>query len=166
MVEEELLQRLAHVFDAESRQVFVSVFADLSDPMYRTRLDRRAREIEAAIEPEAKPLFKKAWDAAQSALEEEAGKDGTRGVAVFAAPEHDLLEALGLTERVATRLVLDSSPYIRPLARFLDEHEPFVLVLLDGQDAAVYVVEAATPKLESSPDTQPMSRHRKGGMSQ
>src|ERR1041385_3414865 len=166
MVDEDALRRLSETYDGQSRPVFLSLFADLSDPQHVTRLERRAREIKNAIDPDLQPGFERAWDQAKAALEEQAGKDGTRGVAVFAAPEHEFLEALGLAAPLGTQLVLDSSPYVRPLARFLDEHEPFALILLDSEDAAVFLVEAGKPELHSSPDTSPMPRHKKGGMSQ
>ena len=166
MVDEAILRRLSEAYDEDSRPVFLSLFADLSDPIVETTLERRAKEIEAALEPDQQQRFRRAWDEAKTALETRETSEATRGVAIFCAPEHELLEALDLAEPIPTKMVLDSSPYVRPLVQFADEHESFVLVLLDQQDAAVYLVEGARPALETASDTQPMGRHKKGGMSQ
>lgn len=166
MVDETLLRRLSEAYDEESRAVFLSLFVDLSDPILETKLERRAKEIDAALEPEQQGFFRRAWEEAKTAFETREKAGSSRGVAIFCAPEHELLVTLDLAEPIKTKMVLDSSPYVRPLVQFADEHESFLLVLLDQQDAAVYVVEAARPALKTESDTQPMAGHKKGGMSQ
>lgn len=157
------LRSLCERYDPDSRPTYLSLFADLSDPRHADLLERRRKELEAAA-PEGVDV-PALWSAAQAAYQEEKARDGTRGVAVFAGPE-GWVEAHGLHEPIPTRLVLDSSPYVRSLARYADDHEPFALVLLDSEQAAVLSVLGSRGEVKAEAATSLIGRHRRGGMSQ
>ena len=160
------LRGLAERYDPDSRPVYLSLYADLSEPGHETELERRRRELEAALPHDLlREELGRLWDAAWDACRQAKAEDGSRGAAVFAGPD-GWLEAHALREPIRTRLVLDSSPYIRPLARFVDDHESFALVLLDSENAAVFTVAAGAPSLEGEHATSLIGRHRRGGMSQ
>ena len=57
--------------------------------------------------------------------------------------EDDFCQVRGLGARVPTKLVLDASPYVLPLAKFNDDYESFILVLIDGQRSEIHVIENA-----------------------
>lgn len=166
LVDDTTLRELCERYDDESRPVYLSLFADLSDPHHRLALERRAREVENALDGDLKDHFTRAWAEAKEALEEQSAKDGSRGVAVFCAPDHEFLQALELGAPIPTGLVLDSSPYVRPLAKFAHDYEPFLLVLLDSEDAAIFVSAAGRAQLEAEHEHKSLGRHRSGGMSQ
>lgn len=160
------LRALCERYDADSRPTYLSLYADLSTGDHEAELTRRRKEIEATLDQEAlEGELGKLWDAAWDACGRAAAEDGSRGVAVFAGPD-GWVEAHGLREPIRTRLVLDSSPYVRPLARFADDHESFALVLLDSEQAALFTVAAGKPDLEAEEETSLIGRHRRGGMSQ
>lgn len=157
------LRALCERYDADSRPAYLSLFADLSDPRHADVLGRRRKELEAAA-PDGIDVAA-LWSAAEAAYQQEKAREGTRGVAVFAGPD-GWVEAHGLHEPVPTRLVLDSSPYVRPLARYADDHEPFALVLLDSEQAAVLTVLGSRGEVKAEAATSLIGRHRRGGMSQ
>jgi len=160
------LQALAKRYDATGRQVFVSLYADLLDDRHIDVLARRHREIRAAIS--GNPLrtaLDKAMERAMEAYATAKSQPKARGVAAFVGPD-GFTEGHGLQAKVETRLVVDSSPYIAPLARYADDNEAFVLVLMDSERAAIFVVWAGRDELRHELETSLIGRHRHGGMSQ
>jgi peptide chain release factor subunit 1 len=157
------LRALAARYDPGSQPAYLSLYADLSDPRHLDALQRRRRELEAAA-PEGVDVAA-LWAAAEAGYAAAKAQAGTRGVAAFAGPD-GWAEAHGLHEPLATRLVLDSSPYLKPLARYADDHEPFALVLLDSERAAILSVLGGRADLKGEAETSLIGRHRSGGMSQ
>ncbi|HUR25446.1 MAG TPA: Vms1/Ankzf1 family peptidyl-tRNA hydrolase [Candidatus Thermoplasmatota archaeon] len=157
------LRPLCERYDPESRPSYLTLYADLSEDRHLDSLERRRKELESAA-PEGTDVAA-LWTAAEAAYQAEKAKDGTRGVAVFAGPD-GWVEAHGLHEPIPTRLVLDSSPYVGPLAGYADDHEPFALVLLDSEQAAILSVLGGKGELKDEAGTSLIGRHRRGGMSQ
>lgn len=163
------LEDLVKRFDAHSRPTYLTLYADLSDPRHSDELERRRKELAAATQanapPQADGALDELWGRAHAAYTAEKAKDGTRGIAVFIGPG-GFVESHGLHEPITTRLVLDSSPYVRPLARFADDHDSFALVLLDSEHAALLSVTAGKADVKSESSTSLIGRHKRGGMSQ
>lgn len=159
------LRALCDRYDPESRPTYLSLYADLADSRHQDLLERRLRELQGAAGQAGSETVADLWERARAAFEAEKAKDGTRGVAVFAGPD-GWVEAHGLHEPIPTRLVLDSSPYVGPLAHFADDHEPFALVLLDSEQAAIVEVLGGRGELKGEAETSLIGRHRSGGMSQ
>jgi peptide chain release factor subunit 1 len=159
------LARLATLHDPESRDTFLTLYADFSDPRHEDALERRAKAVRAALPEGERKAFGGAWEQARRLLGPLRGR-GARGAAVFVAPLHGLEEAHPLAQPIPTAMVVDSGPYLRPLARFLDEHEAFLLVVVDSESAAVYSVVGGKADLEHRRRLDLIGRHKKGGMSQ
>ncbi|HLF16495.1 MAG TPA: Vms1/Ankzf1 family peptidyl-tRNA hydrolase [Candidatus Thermoplasmatota archaeon] len=160
------LRSLAERFDPQSRQVYVSLYADLMDDRHVDVLERRHREIRAALTgTDARAVLDQAMESAMAAYAKAKAVPRARAVAVFTGPE-GFIEGHGLQSKMATRLVYDSSPYVAPLARYADDNESFVLVLLDSERAAIFVVWAGRDELRHELETSLIGRHRHGGMSQ
>jgi peptide chain release factor subunit 1 len=157
------LRPLCERYDPESRPTYLTLYADLSEERHLDSLEKRRRELESAA-PEGIDVAA-LWTAVEGAYKSEKAKDGTRGVAVFAGPD-GWVEAYGLHEPIPTRLVLDTSPYVGPLANYADDHEPFALVLLDSEQAAILEVWGGKGELKDEAGTSLIGRHRSGGMSQ
>ncbi|HET6398976.1 MAG TPA: Vms1/Ankzf1 family peptidyl-tRNA hydrolase [Candidatus Thermoplasmatota archaeon] len=160
------LRSLADRYDAGSRQVYLSVYADLLDEKHPEAMAKRHREIRCALGTSSQ---KKALDTVMARALEALGaarsEPRTRAVAVFAGPD-GYVEAHALQARMATRVVYDSSPYIAPLARYADDNESSVLVLMDSERAAIFVVWAGRDALRHELETTLIGRHKHGGMSQ
>ena len=152
------LRALAEARDLDGRDVYLSLFGD-GELGSRTLLARRD-----AIEAAAGSID--AWDDAQERLEQKLADDGARGAAVFWHIEDGEVAACSLAAPIEAQAVLDSSPYVRPLARFADEHAPFLLVFLDGARATIHLVEDAEAERLATEGTDLAGRHKKGGWSQ
>lgn len=159
------LEALARWVDEDNQATFISLYADLTDPKHRTLLERRRDEVTAVLAEDRLEAFEAAVDAALEELGPAKGQQA-RGVAVFGSPETDRWTSFRLAEPVTTRLVWDTSPYVRPLARFVDDYESIAIVLLDGDRATIHHVEAADPRQVFSDRANLASRHKKGGWSQ
>jgi len=161
-------EALVAAYDPESRDTFVSLYLDLTDDRRDAAVERRAREVRAALaEGEGDvEAFDRALAEAARLAKKTASAAGARGVAAFASPAHGFGRAFALAAPVENRVVLDSSPYVRPLARHVDEHEAFVLVLIDGEHGVVYLVDEGIPDLAGRSRMSLIGRHKKGGMSQ
>ena len=157
------LRSLCDRYDADSRPTFLTLYADLSDERHLDALEKRRTELESAA-PDGVDVAA-LWAAVEAAYRTEKGKEGTRGVAVFAGPD-GWVESHGLHEPLPTRLVLDTSPYVSPLAGYADDHEAFALVLLDSEQAAILSVLGGKGELLDEAGTSLIGRHRRGGMSQ
>jgi peptide chain release factor subunit 1 len=157
------LRALCDRYDPESRPSYLTLYADLSDERHSDLLEKRRRELSSAA-PDGVDVDR-LWSTVEAAYRAEKDKPGTRGVAVFAGPD-GWIEAHGLHEPIATRLVLDTSPYVSPLAGYADDHEPFALVLLDSEQAAILEVLGGRGELKGEAGTSLIGRHRRGGMSQ
>jgi peptide chain release factor subunit 1 len=160
------LRALAQRYEPEGRQVHVSLYADLLDGRHGDAIACRHREIRAALSGNAaRAALDETMGRAMAAYEAAKALPRTRAVAVFAGPG-GFVEGHGLQSTLATRLVCDSSPYVAPLARYADDNESFVLVLMDSERAAVFVVWAGRDELRHELETSLIGRHRHGGMSQ
>lgn len=163
---EEHLRALADTYDEQSRDTYLSLYADLRHRDYKDALETRAEAIRDALDDdEARETFDAAFQRALGQLPELKGK-GAEGAAVFVSETHGFLQTHPLPEPLPPRLVLDSSPYLRPLARYLHDHQDHLLVLLDGQHATIHHVQAGAPTEVGRSDVDPIGRHKKGGMSQ
>jgi len=161
----ELLRMLSEISDANNEDSFLSVYVDSGDSMHQKVLERRMKAITSALKDsttsqKVNSLFENAM---QLIFQLEGGY---RSVAVFLDLNDRIQVVKGLGSRIESAVVLDASPYILPLARFADEHETFILLLLDGQRASIHLIEDAFAETKSEHEHSAIGRHRKGGWSQ
>ena len=120
------IRELAQIFDADNRDVYLSLYVDLSDKEHDKNIKRRMRAISAALTGrDDKQNLEKAVEKALAAIASLESKG--RAAAVFIHLEDDFLRCASLAATIDTMMVLDASPYILPLARFEDEYEQFLL---------------------------------------
>jgi peptide chain release factor subunit 1 len=86
--------------------------------------------------------------------------------AIFVCWALDFAEAHDLPTGVETRVRVDSSPYVRPLAELQDEHEDFAIVVTDNDRARVYLVQATDMTEEGRVRGDIKNSVKKGGWSQ
>jgi len=63
-------------------------------------------------------------------------------------------------------VVLDSSPFLLPLARLRDDYEDYGLLLLDSQEARLFTIRSRLLEETSQSSIDLMNKHKKGGWSQ
>jgi peptide chain release factor subunit 1 len=160
------IKALSQRYNADGHPAYLTLYADLSDPRYADILRKRQREIRAAMTTQdARQKVDAAMVVATDALDRAKAHAGVKAVVVFVGPEGSV-EEHALQAPIPTRLVLDASPYVAPLARYVDDNESFALVLLDSEHAAIFVIWAGKAELHRELATSLIGRHRHGGMSQ
>jgi peptide subunit release factor 1 (eRF1) len=89
-----------------------------------------------------------------------------RGVAVFSSEPNGLWWLVPVPLRIANRLEIGRRPFLRPLVRILDEHDQYVVVLLDKRRARLFVGQHGSifEVLDMFEDTPP--HQKQGGWSQ
>jgi hypothetical protein len=110
------------------------------------------------------------WDKDRAAilrfLEHGEFDPSTQGVAVFACAGEDFWEVIELGVPLETRLAIDRTPLLYPLARLDDEVERFALCIADSQTARVYVVALGRVEQEESVGGPTINYKMTGGLSQ
>ncbi|HEX9260088.1 MAG TPA: hypothetical protein VF855_11170 [Acidimicrobiales bacterium] len=69
------------------------------------------------------------------------GRAGVRGLAMFSCSAEGLWQIHELPVRVPSRMIVNRSPYVRPLEELLDEYQRFGVLLADRQRARMFVYE-------------------------
>jgi peptide chain release factor subunit 1 len=72
----------------------------------------------------------------------------------------------GTPDSGADLLIVDSSPYIRPLAELQDEYENFAVVIADNKYARIFMVTSSTRESEEKIHGDIKNHVKKGGWSQ
>ncbi|HIF46393.1 MAG TPA: hypothetical protein EYQ73_06360, partial [Candidatus Poseidoniales archaeon] len=161
----DLLKHLSSLYDRDNRDTYLSIFVDLQDQNHSKILSRRIKEIRSALsDKEIADSLDSMFVKGMESISNLEGK--FRSAAVFLQLNDENIHAVGLGARIKNSVILDASPYVLPLARFADEYEGFLLVLLDGQQSKIYHVEGAVEEMRHEHEHSAIGRHKKGGWSQ
>lgn len=167
------IRNLSEMFDEDSLNTFISVYLDGSDPDFVTR---RENTVIKLLNGEELRNFNKTIEMVKEFLDSGSGREKTP-IAIFASEKHDLFEVISLeasrrlnksfNKVVDNKLVVDSSPFIRYLAEYLDEYgEAYSLLLMSYEQAKVFSVSCGEVAKEKSISENILNRHKKGGWSQ
>jgi len=91
---------------------------------------------------------------------------GERSRVIFACGPLSFLHLYRLGLEVEPLVVLDTSPFLLPLARLRDDYEDYVLLLLDSQESRLFTIRSHILQEESHSSIDLMNKHKKGGWSQ
>lgn len=154
------IKELSQLYDKDSKDVFITIYLNpQSDEKF---LKKRMQSCQALLDKDEQENFKKTMEKVNEFLDETQESD----IALFASDKHDLFKATPLPITINNALVVDSSPYIRPLARILDEWESFSLVLLNSNQAKIFSIELGQAEQQKKLSSDIMNKHKKGGWSQ
>lgn len=144
-------------------RAFLSIY--LASPGDRGLLDTRFREIRAFLRGQPAELehFEENLKLAEPLLEESFAEISR---VIFVCWALDFTEAHDLPVAVESRVRVDSSPYIRPLAELEDEYQNFAVLVADNDRARVYLAEASEMSEEGRVRGDIKNRVKKGGWSQ
>jgi peptide chain release factor subunit 1 len=91
----------------------------------------------------------------------------TKGsLALFSCQALEFFRALPIPSLEQDLIWIDSSPYIRPLARFEEEYETAAVVVADNKKARIFLIAAASAGEEETIKGNIKNHVRKGGWSQ
>jgi peptide chain release factor subunit 1 len=140
----ETLHRITH-FDAHGLPV-VSLYVPVpADPGERARLRPRVASLLDRIRPvaedpalprEARLSVREDITRIETLLREERWLP--HGMALFTCSGAGLLEEIRLPRSVRDRVVVDATPYVRPLAVVLDEYHRILVAVIDEKSADLW----------------------------
>jgi len=154
------IKKLANVYDEESKDTFISVYVTKSEQ--KKFLKRRSSTCEVLLKRQERENFHKTIDKIQTFL----NQNQDPNIAIFASEKYNFFHAIPLPITINNILVVDSSPYIRPLARIADEWESFTLVLINSNQAKIFSVSLGVAEQTKKLSSDIMNKHKKGGWSQ
>lgn len=161
------IKRLSEIYDPENRDSFISLYLNM-ESWDNKFVERRKNACKSALK-ENKGLsenFEKTMQMIEDYLDKNSREKEQKGLAIFASNIHNYFRAYKLGIPVEDLLIVDTSPYIRPIARLIDEYETFGLVLLDSRRAKIYVVSSGKVGYRKKKAKDIINKHKKGGMSQ
>ncbi len=153
------IKDLVHIYDQESMDTFVSLYFDGRDTKF---IQHRKKAIQSVLEHTELRNFSRTMKKIMTYLR----KNKTADIAIFASDVHDFFEVVSLPVTVENTLIVDTSPYIRPLAEFADEWQAYALVLLNSNHAKIFTFSCGEIAEEEELSVDVMNKHKKGGMSQ
>ncbi len=156
---DEAIKELSSIYDKESMDTFVSLYFDGKDKKF---IYRREKAVMAILKGEELENFVKTMEKIKEFL----GKKHTGNVAIFASHKHDYFKVVDIPVKIKNLLVVDSSPYIRPLVELTDTWESFTLVLLNTNHAKIFSVSCGKIAEKKRLSAYIMNKHKKGGWSQ
>jgi peptide chain release factor subunit 1 len=156
----ELVRELSEIYDPKSNDSFVSLYyAKGYDDKF---INRRIRAIQSVLKGNELQNFNKTMNQIQTILK----RHSKENIAIFASHKHSFEKFVTLPMHIKNSLIVDSSPYLRPLARILDEWESFTLLLVSSNFAKIYSIYLGKVEDTKKLSKDIMNKHKKGGWSQ
>lgn len=156
----EFIRELSEIYDPESDDTYISLY--VSKGKDRKFLDRRINACRSILRKESLKNFNDSINSIEETLKKNIGEN----IAIFASNKHNFLKYISLSVQVDNSLIVDSSPYIRPLARIEDEWESFSLVMVSSNYAKIFTISLGRINDTKKLSADIMNKHKKGGMSQ
>lgn len=161
------LKELSLVYD--THDVFLTAYFPVTKrelDLFLPFFERRISAMEKALEPGTLlDNLRKTVSIVEPWLSRKPIK-GEQSRAIFASASKDFLDIYRLPLPVEKAVILDTSPFIKPLALLRDDHYNYGIVLLDSHRACLISVSTGTITEESCMSKDIMNKHKKGGQSQ
>lgn len=166
MLEEIDLRKLSEI--ADTKPSFISIYLSAKSEDYERFLKKRESECLGALknEKELKQIFSDNMEKIKEFLGTGKRNHNTKSFAIFSSSSTDFFESYELPMEIANQLIVDTSPYIRPLAMLKEEWESLAIVLLDHSNARMYLMSSAEISDTKNMHKDIMNKHKKGGFSQ
>ena len=161
------IKNLSEIYDLESQESFISLYMNMEKTNERF-VEKRKKACRSVLKENRELIenFDKTMQKIEKYLRTNDREHGQKGLVIFASNEHDLFKSYKLGMPVEDLMVVDASPYIRPIAKLIEDYETFGLVVLDNHRARIYVVSSGRIEDKDKIARDIMKKHKKGGMSQ
>ncbi len=156
------LKALADVQD--ERDTFLSVYIT-TNKKDRSFVNSRLKIMSKALPDDLREAFEKTLAMAEPALSAPPVKN-EKGKAIFASALASFLQVYRLGLEVEPLVVLDSSPFLLPLARLRNDYGDYGLLLVDSRAARLFLVRSNIIEEKGKASIDLMNKHKKGGWSQ
>jgi peptide chain release factor subunit 1 len=129
-------------------------------------VQRRSRGIRMIMSGELSEEFDRTLGSVTPYLDSDP-IDGERGRMIFASSKMGFVHVYRIpVAPYERRMVLDTSPYIMPLAKLRDDYMEYGMLIMDSQNARFLTISSDHCTIVSEEGIDLMNKHKKGGMSQ
>lgn len=162
------LRALSEIYD--EKDIYLSVYMKSSST---SELDSSRSFIASRFKAMEKSLpaddLRQPFRSTMSLVEEAMASlpwKGERSRVIFACGPLSFLHVYRLGLEVEPLVVLDTSPFLLPLARLRDDYEDYGILLLNSQEARLFTIRSRLLEEKSQSSIDLMNKHKKGGWSQ
>jgi peptide chain release factor subunit 1 len=157
------LRALAETKDEQD--AFISIYLSTITRDDNLLVQSKLKVMNSALPKDLQEAFLKTIQMIEPHLVAEVIK-GEKGRVIFASAARDFLQVFRLSVSLEPMVVLDSSPFLLPLARLKDDYQDYALLLLDSQEARLFVIRSDILEEKKKLSIDLMNKHKKGGWSQ
>lgn len=161
------IKGLSEIYD--ERDVYVSIYIPSSSREEVARnssyLSSRHKAIGKAIPDHLKEDFDRSWEMALE-YTDYAPVRNEKGRIIFASAPMSFIHVYRIGVEPERMAILDTSPFLLPLAKLHDDYMDYGILLMDSQQARFFMIESDRIDLIESSKIDLMNKHKKGGMSQ
>jgi len=155
------IRELSEIYDENSLDTYISIYLS-KNSLDNKFLEKREKACKSILKDEILKNFIETMEEIKDILK----KHKNENIAIFASNKNNFFKTISLPIKIKNSLIVDSSPYIRPLARVHDEWESFTLVLLSSNYAKIYSISFGKIDFAKNLSKDIMNKHKKGGCSQ
>jgi peptide chain release factor subunit 1 len=157
---DEIVKELSNIFDPGSKNTYVTLY--IRNKISNRFFEKRKEACKAALSGDEQKNFIKTIEKINEFLKKNVDFKGV----IFASNKYQYFKTIELPIEIKDSLIVDSSPYISPLTRILDEWESFTLILLNSNYAKIFSISLGKVDKEKNLSADIMNKHKKGGCSQ
>lgn len=161
------IRSLAEIYDEQD--IYLSVYLPVSgrenEHLNRIFVDSRVSAIKKALDPEIRSEFEKTFEMAESSIFDPP-ISGEKGKIIFASSKESFLHVYKMAVEPEQSFVLDTSPYLLPLARLRADYDDYGILLVDSKEARFTCIRSDIAEEKKHLSTDLMNKHKKGGWSQ
>jgi len=154
------IRELSDIFDKDSKDTFVSLY--MNKGFDKNFLKRRINACKSILKESEFNNFNETIKDMQKIIK----KNNDNNFALFSSHINNFNRYIPLDVKVENLLVVDSSPYIRPIVRILDEWESYTLVIINSNSAKIFSISMGSVDDIKKLSKDIMNKHKKGGWSQ
>jgi len=163
------IRSLSHMYDENNDETYISLYLDMKRGLNQKFLKRRTNACRGVLCDGDKKVLKN-FDATLSLIEPNLSKKsilkGHKGTVIFASAVNEFIKIYHLPAPVSNTFVVDTSPYIRPLARMKDDYIDFLLLIISSSSASLFEISSEHVSYKKRLSKNIMNKHKKGGWSQ
>jgi peptide chain release factor subunit 1 len=149
----------------DERDIFLSVYLTTINRDDSLIVQSRLKAMKRALPKDLQEGFEKTIEMIEPLLAASAAK-GEKGRVIFASAIRDFLQVFRVSVSLEPLVVLDSSPFLLPLARLKSDYQDYALLLIDSQEARLFLVRSDILEEKKKASIDLMNKHKKGGWSQ
>ncbi len=161
------LRALSEIYD--DRDIYLSVYMKSSSAAEldasRSFIASRLKAMDKSLPADLRQAFRSTISLVEESVASSSWK-GERSRVIFAGGTLSFLHVYRLGLEIELLAVLDSSPFLLPLARLRDDYEDYGLLLLDSQEGRLFTIRSRLLQERGQSSIDLMNKHKKGGWSQ